>query len=162
MAYEEFVERRRAMAQLSRKGWSLTRIGDKYGITRQMVSLHLKKAAEEGNRVSLRDLGTPGRDRRKIIDYRQTEKKIYNCVICTQVCPEKRKKTCSQECQKINLAQVQKKKNLRWSRQNFIDLVCFKCGTNFQRSKYLYSISERAGCLNHYCGRECYESRNKD
>jgi predicted transcriptional regulator len=162
MSYEEFVERRRVMAQLSTKGWSVTRIGDKYGITRQMVSLHLKKAAEEGNIVSLRKLGNPGRDRRKIIDYRQTEKKIYNCVICSQVCPEKRQKTCSKECQKINLTQVQKKKNLRWSRHNFIDLVCFKCKNNFQRSKYLYSIAERAGCLNHYCGRKCYESRNKD
>jgi hypothetical protein len=159
MAYEEFVERRIEMAALSREGWSLSEIGSKYGITRQAVSLQLKKAAEEGRTVSLRHHGTPSPERQKIIEYRPSVKKTYHCLVCRKVCPDGRKKTCGKKCHRKHFAKLYKEKDLQWSRQIFVNLKCHNCGKNFNRTRYLDSISQHSGCVNHYCGRKCYESR---
>jgi hypothetical protein len=49
--YDDFSKKRIEMAELTRLGWTMQMIADKYGITRQAVSLLLKKASSQDNQI---------------------------------------------------------------------------------------------------------------
>lgn len=142
------------MARLSREGWTLSKIGEKYGITRQAVSQHLKKAAKEGNVVELNFHGCP-LTRDPNINYRPRKENNFMCVVCGNKCSGNKKKVCSHEC-RSKLVSINNTKDSKWSRKTIQSLICKGCGVVFERSNYLLSIAAAGGCENTYCSRECY------
>lgn len=157
--YEDFLERRKEMARLSREGWTLSKIGEKFGITRQAVSQHLKKAAKEGNVVELNFHGCPS-NRDPNIHYRPKQERIFLCVICGNRCTGTKKKVCSNVC-KGELVRRNNTKDSKWSRNTIQSLICKGCGKNFERSNYLLSIAATGGCENTYCTQKCYLKNNR-
>ena len=154
--HEDFLERRKEMARLSREGWTLAKIGEKFGITRQAVSQHLKKAAKEGNVVELNFYGCSS-NRDSNIFYRPKKQPVYQCVICSKRYTGQKRKTCGSEC----LSQLMRKRtaiNGKWSRYAHQSLVCAFCKKNFERSNYLSAIAEASGCENTYCSRRCFHN----
>lgn len=137
------TERRKEMALLTQQGYSLTKIAEKYSISKQRVHQILQKAKKEGFDVK--------------INRRVKENKLLNCIVCTKefnVIGYKKIKTCSKEC----LEKLQKRGG-KWSRYEFITLICANCKKLFTRSNYRESITERmSGQGNRFCSRECYIS----
>lgn len=166
---EEAIARRRDMALLTQKGWTITKIAKEYGVTRQCVSQLLQKAAKEGQRVLLR---RRGKFLNKDYDYLPFSKKTFtkNCVICKKEFDNKsaKVKTCSNECRGTLLHKVlleSKGKNGDWSRYKKISLVCKGCGKSFERTNYLNSITIKSSSSgskkNNFCSKECYRQSTR-
>jgi hypothetical protein len=159
----KFAERRIEMAELTRKGWTLQMIGDKYGITRQAVHLLLKKAALEDNQVVVKSKTKRSDSNEKnVVFVKRVRNKINKCEICgSDFFSKIKRKTCSKECFcKLN----EKRSGGEWSRIEKVDLVCSCCGKNFQRTKYLHKIVtiSKGNSTNNYCSRYCYHNKNKN
>lgn len=157
--YEDFLERRKEMARLSREGWTLFQIGEKFGITRQAVSQHLKKAAKEGNIVELNYHGCP-LTRDPNIQYRAKRENPYFCKICGEKCTGNKKKVCGERC-RAELIRLNNIKDSKWSRSTIQSLICRYCHKTFERSNYLIAIAQKGGSKNNFCGRECYHAYSR-
>lgn len=166
---EEAFTRRKEMALLTQKGWTLVKIAKKYGITRQAVSQLLQKAAKDGQRVVLRKRG---KFTNKDYEYLPFSKKIFEneCVICNKKFSAKqaKSKTCSSNCRGKLLHKILltvKGKSGDWSRYKKITLTCKGCGKSFERTNYLNSITKKSSSKgskkNNFCSRECYRESTK-
>lgn len=158
----KFAQRRIEMAELTRKGWTLQMIGDKYGITRQAVSLLLKKAASQDEQIVVKSKNKRNDlNEKNVIFVKRSKKQHKNCTICGKgFFSNAKRKTCSKEC-------LRKSIDLRtggeWSRCEKVNLICSCCGEPFQRTKYLQKIVtiSKGNSDNNYCSRTCYHNRNK-
>jgi hypothetical protein len=151
---EHFLERRVEFALLTRQGWSMSKIAEKYNISRQAVSLSLKKAVIEGEVVY--KCKACKNDTTNYIIIRR--KKPSACCECGKefFVANKKTKTCSPECLK-----KLREKTLyggEWSRAEFIELDCKGCGQSFKRSKYIFSVTSKCkkNKDHNYCSRKCY------
>lgn len=147
---KNYVERRRQAAELTRQGVTQKQIAERFGITKQAVSLLLRKAAKEGNVVVLSKKKTAS---------------VSTCVICGNTFPKKRLKTCSHECKKLHLSKVLRSKSKcggsKWSMYAFVTHTCNNCGKEFKRSNYIESIGSikaKEGAKK-YCSRNCFYQR---
>ena len=154
--FEKFSEKRKEMAELTRQGWTMAMIAKKYNITRQAVSLLLKKAARDGCVVVKGVLGTLGNPKNSgtncvLVKRLKSLPKVYKCNVCDKII-EKNRRTCSKEC----LAELQYKGG-KWSRYESVELVCKGCNKTFTRSNYIHSItSVKKKTNNCYCTVGCY------
>ena len=151
------IERRMEMAKLTHQGLTFQQIGEKYGITRQAVSLVLQKAAKEGMIVVKAKSNNKNPEKNVIIISRSVQK-FFDCVVCGNKFKSgrtARKKSCSKAC----LDELTKaRRGGEWSRHETVDLNCANCGEVFKRTKYLFQITMRnKKSSNHYCSRKCYE-----
>lgn len=141
------IVRKKEMALLTQQGYSLNKIAQLYGISRQRVHQILKKAEKAGCDVK---------------KYIRPKKIVIctNCVICKQQfsCGSTIKKTCSDKC--LKELRIQLNSRLRGgthSRYEFISLTCKNCNKTFQRSKHLeYIVSIRNKTTNRFCSRICF------
>ena len=78
---EDFAQRRMEMAKLTREGWNLQMIAEKYNITRQAVSLLLKKAASEGH-VVVKSKKKNIKDEKNVVLVRRIRKEKRFCEQC--------------------------------------------------------------------------------
>ena len=79
----KFSQRRIEMAQLTRLGWTLQMIADKYGITRQGVSLLLKKAALDDNQVVVKSRTVKSNlVEKNVVFVRRSKKESCICGTC--------------------------------------------------------------------------------
>lgn len=150
----DFLKRRSEFAAMTRDGYSMGQIAKKYNISRQAVSLALKKAAKEGQVVHKSKSG-PNDNKNYIIISRKKPPTEKVCIECGKTfLGEKIRKTCSKECL---LKNKQKTYGGEWSRVLMLDLVCKGCGKEFKRTRYLNKITElKKKTKNHYCSRSCY------
>jgi len=165
MTKEEVRQRRKDMAVLTQQGYSIPKIAEKYGISRQAVSQCLQKAAKDGHKVVLRKCGPHVN---KNYEYRPTVKEVgysNSCVICGKAFKTKLKhtKTCGGDCRKklLHISIIEAKGTLgRWSRHESVTLTCDNCGKSFERSNYRDAIS-KLGCRtkHSYCSRDCYHEK---
>lgn len=159
----KFAQRRIEMADLTRKGWTLQMIGDKYGITRQAVSLLLKKAASEDNQIVVKARTKRSNlNEKNVVLVRRVKKEKFSCENCGKEFYSKTKrKNCSRECFKKS---IEKRTGGEWSRIEKVDLVCNCCGKSFQRTKYLHKVVSisKGNSTNNYCSRECYYNKNRN
>lgn len=155
------------MALLTQQGYSIPKIAEMYGISRQAVSQLLQKAARDGNKVVLRRCGV-NHNKNQNYEYRPTIKeKGYAkvCVICNKAFKSKLKttRTCSKKCRRILLHKsiIDSKGTAgNWSRYENVELTCDNCGKIFERSKYRDSISKLGcGTKHTYCSRDCYHEK---
>jgi len=152
------IERRMEMAKLTHQGLTLQQIGEKYGITRQAVSLVLQKAAKEGTIVVKRK-GNNKNPEKNVIIISRSVPKFFDCVVCGNKFKSKHgrntpKKSCSKACFD---ELVKARRGGKWSRYETVDLNCAGCGENFKRTKYLFEIAKKSKkSSNHYCSRKCY------
>lgn len=157
---EAFFNRRSEFASLTREGYSMGQIAEKFNISRQAVSLALKKAVKEGQIVYKTRKGTNDSNNYVIISKKKPMQKSI-CIECEKsFLSDKKRKTCSKNC----LVKNRQKDGGEWSRLLFLDLVCKGCGKNFKRSKYLQKINEyKKKTKNYYCSRDCYcKTMNKN
>lgn len=154
---EIFAQRRMEMAKLTREGWTLQMIADKYEITRQAVSLLLKKAASEGHVVVKSKRVNSDPTEKNVVLVRRIRK--LEPKICEQCGKEffnsTQKKNCSPECFEKS---VLKRSGGDWSRKEFLELRCLTCNKIFKRTKYLHQITmkKKDNANNNYCSRNCY------
>lgn len=149
----KFAKRREEMALLTHQGWTLQMIANKYGITRQAVSLLLKKAASEGQ-IVVKSKRTRSDPEEKNVIYIRRKKTKTQCVICGKTHYGKNK-TCSAAClRKLN----DKKIGGEWSRVETVELTCSYCNKKFTRTKHLQKVTEIAkrNSNKNYCSRSCY------
>jgi hypothetical protein len=150
-------QRRSDMAALTRKGWTVTKIAEKYGVTKQAVSLLLKKAANEGEIVvKTKSHFNKNEENKNVILVNRKRYKI--CKICNKKYEKFKnstsKKTCSEKCQKELRI---RKRGGKWSRYEFVNLTCYGCKKSFKRSNYIQSITAKRRKSNrHYCSHQCY------
>lgn len=150
------AKRRIKMAELTRLGWTMQMIADKYNITRQAVSLLLKKASEKDNQIVVKGkLNRKGKDNSGpncvLVKRKKSLQQSKICTICNKSFIGK-KKYCSQDCQ-----HKAARTGGKWSRYQHVALTCNYCGKTFQRSNYLHSITMIKNKSNkHYCSQECY------
>ncbi len=153
------------MALLTQKGYTIAKIAEKYGITKQAVSQILQKAAKDGNKVVLRRRGHAPNP---AYDYLPLNKEVgysNTCIICNKDFQSKLRstKTCSETCRGVllHITLIESKgSNGDWSRYEKVQLTCNNCGKDFERSKYRHSISRvGCGCKNDYCSRKCYHEK---
>jgi len=159
----KFSQRRIEMAQLTRLGWTLQMIADKYGITRQGVSLLLKKAALDDNQVVVKSRTVKSNlVEKNVVFVKRSKKESCICQTCGKqfFSKNKKRKNCSKVCLKKS---IEKRTGGEWSRIEKVDLVCSFCSKPFQRSKYLHKIVTRSkgNSDKNYCSRECYHSKNR-
>lgn len=147
-------KRRAEMAALTRQGWTVTRIAEKYGVSKQAISQLLQKAAKEGEIVVKTKSHLTKKDKYNENVVLVVRKKYKKCVICNKKYETNQKKTCSEKCKH----ELQSKKiGGKWSRHEFMTLECCGCNKKFQRSNYIQSItSKRRKSDNYYCSHECY------
>lgn len=154
----KFAQRRIEMAQLTREGWTLQMIGDKYGITRQAVSLLLKKAASDDNQIVVKARTKKSNPEKNVVFVKRIKGEHKKCSACgKEFFSKNKRKTCSKGCfTKLMMGGD-------WSRLEMVDLVCSNCGKTFQRSKYMHKITtiSKGNSKNNYCSRDCYHSKNK-
>lgn len=158
---DKFAERRMEMAALTHEGWTLQMIADKYGITRQAVSLLLKKAAAEGQIVVKSKTKKSDPNEKNVVLVKRIKKSLFVCEQCGQEFYSKtKKKNCSKKCHQKS---IEDRSGGEWSRKEFITLTCGTCGKNFERSNYLNRITmiKKGNSTNNYCGRDCYHNKNK-
>jgi len=155
---EIFAQRRFEMAKLTREGWNIQMIADKYNISRQAVSLLLKKAASEGHVVvKSKRINSAAED--NVILVRRVRK--LDPKICEQCGKEffhaTHKKNCSAECLEKSIL---KRSGGKWSRKEFVELRCLTCNKIFKRTKYLHQITmkKKENETNNYCSRVCYHT----
>lgn len=157
----KFSQRRIEMALLTHQGWTLQKIADKYGITKQAVSLLLKKAAAEDNQIVVKSKRTRSDPHEKNVIFIKRSRKPKNiCKICSKEFYGKNK-TCSSKClRKLNDEKI----GGEWSRIEKIELECSYCSNKFQRTKYIQKVTEKAKGhnINNYCSRECYHKSRKN
>lgn len=166
---EKILQRRKEMALLTQQGYTVSKIAEKYGITRQAVSQLLQKAALDGHKVVLRKCGSR-LNKNKNYEYRPTLKEVgfvNKCIICENSFSSKLKttKTCGDSCKRLLLHKklLEAKGTLgNWSRYENVQLTCYNCGKAFERSKYRDSISKLGcGTKNSYCSRNCYHEKSR-
>jgi len=166
---EEVLQRRKDMALLTQQGYSIPKIAERYGISRQAVSQLLQKAAKDGHKVVLRSCGGRKSTNENYV-YRPTRKETgftKTCESCGASFNTKSsfRKTCSTACRRrlLHKSILLAKGTLgNWSRYEQVQLVCNNCGKTFERSKYRDSISKiGCGTKNSYCGRECFHEKSK-
>ena len=153
------VERRMEMAKLTHQGLTLQQIGDKYGITRQAVSLVLQKAAKEGA-IVLKSKGTNKNPEKNVIIISRSIAKFFDCIVCGKNFKSKTtKKTCSKLCfDKL----IQNRTGGKWSRYETVELNCATCNKNFKRTKYLFQITTKnKKGSKYYCSRKCYTQKSQ-
>lgn len=158
---EKICEKRIEMARLTHQGWTLQKIADKFGVTRQAVSLSLKKAAAVDNQIVVKSKRSRSDLNEKNVIFIRRAKKINNtCKNCGKVFSTEKqgKKTCSQEC--LNNLKV----GGVWSRIEKIELQCSHCSSKFFRTKHLQKVTEKTkgNSLNNYCSRKCYHESRKN
>lgn len=155
----KFAQRRIEMAELTRKGWTLQMIGDKYGITRQAVSLLLKKAAANDNQIVVKaKTKRSDPNEKNVVLVKRYKKESRNCTCCgKEFFSKNKRKTCSKACFKKLIVGGE------WSRTEMVDLVCNNCGKAFQRTKYLQKIIliSKKNSKNNYCSKLCYHTKSK-
>lgn len=153
---QEFALRRKQMAKLTQEGWTLQMIADKYNITRQAVSLLLKKAASEGH-IVVKSRKSNMISEKNVVLVRRTKKKQKFCEQCGEMFFSNTKKNCSKECFKKS---IEKRSGGNWSRKEFVVLNCLHCGKTFERSRYIHQITIRKknNNKNNYCSRKCYHN----
>ena len=128
-------------------GVSVSFLAKEYDVSRQAIYNLLKKAEKEGSKIPWK-----------------THKKVKNtCVICKKEDFFKTK-TCSLECRQILRVQINVKKDAKWSKHSFLNLICISCGKKFKRTNYQQSISinkpTKKNIKENYCSIECYYNRN--
>jgi len=161
---KKFAERRKEIAELTQQGLSAKEIAAKYGISKQAVSLILRKAAKDGSVVVLsRRINC---DNLPNIIVKKKEQKTAVCVTCGNIFPKKGEtKTCDIECRKkyVSKLRTSEEGTGLWSRYKFVTLTCNNCGKEFQRSNYLNSIAsvKAKEVSKKYCSRKCYEERKQ-
>jgi hypothetical protein len=154
---EIFAQRRAEIAKLTREGWNLQMIADKYEISRQAVSLLLKKAALEGHVVVKSKRINSDANEKNVVLVRRVRKRDPK--ICEQCGKEffhaTHKKNCSAECLEKSIL---KRSGGKWSRKEFVELRCLTCDKVFKRTKYLHQITmkKKENDTNNYCSRSCY------
>ena len=151
---EDFAQRRMEMAKLTREGWNLQMIAEKYNITRQAVSLLLKKAASEGH-VVVKSKKKNMKDEKNVVLVRRLRKEKRFCEQCGKEFFSNTKKNCSKECFEKS---IENRSGGKWSRKEFVTLTCLTCGKNFERSNYIHQITmkKKNNENNNYCSRDCY------
>lgn len=156
---EIFAQRRAEIAKLTREGWNLQMIADKYNISRQAVSLLLKKAASEGHIVVKSKRVNSDANEKNVVLVRRVRK--LDPKICEQCGKEffhrTHKKNCSAECLEKSIL---KRSGGKWSRKEFVELRCLTCNKIFKRTKYLHQITikKKENDTNNYCSRICYHT----
>ena len=150
----KFAERRIEMAMLTRQGWTLQKIADKYGITKQAVSLLLKKAASKDGQIVVKMKKSNNKIEKNVIFVRRCKENINTCGICGKKFDGKRK-TCGKDClKKLHESKV----GGDWSRVEKINLTCSYCSKEFSRTKYIHKVvsTTKGNADNNYCSRVCY------
>jgi hypothetical protein len=156
----EFAKRREDMAKLTREGWTLQMIAEKYDITRQAVSLLLKKAASEGH-IVVKSKKSNMKLEENVVLVKRKKKNLKFCEQCgKEFYPDNNRKNCSKKCFEKS---IEKRSGGEWSRKEFINLTCLTCGKQFKRTKYLHQITmkKKESGDNNYCSRFCYHNKNK-
>jgi predicted DNA-binding protein YlxM (UPF0122 family) len=156
----EFAKRREEMAKLTREGWTLQMIAEKYNITRQAVSLLLKKAASEGH-IVVKSKKSNMKLEENVVLVKRKKKNIKLCEQCgKEFYPDNNRKNCSKKCFEKS---IEKRSGGEWSRKEFVNLTCLTCGKQFKRTKYLHQITmkRKESGDNNYCSRFCYHNKNK-
>jgi hypothetical protein len=150
----KFAERRIEMAILTQQGWTLQKIADKYGITKQAVSLLLKKAAAKDGQIVVKLKKSNNQIEKNVIFVRRAKRNTNICGICGKKFDGKRK-TCGLDClKKLH----ENKVGGEWSRVEKVNLTCGYCSNEFSRTKYLHRIvsKTKGNSDNNYCSRVCY------
>lgn len=159
---DKFSQRRIEMAALTREGWTLQMIADKYGITRQAVSLLLKKAAAEDGQIVVKSKTKRSDPNEKnVVLVKRVKKSLFVCEQCGKEFYSKaKKKNCSKKCYEKS---IEDRSGGEWSRKEFVTLTCKTCGKSFERSNYLNRITsiKKGNSENNYCSRNCYHNKNK-
>jgi len=138
----------------------MPQIAKKFNISRQAVSLALRKAAKEGQIVHKTRKSLSDNTNYVIISRKKkTDLQELICTECNQSFSAiKKRKTCSKNC----FIKSRQKNGAEWSRIIFLDLTCNGCGANFKRSRYLQKINEsKKKTKNYYCSRDCYYKSTK-
>ena len=148
------------MAAMTCEGKTLNEIASHYNITKQAVSLLLKKAAKIGCQVKLRATG-------KKVDHpnytyeKRNKQYTHKCTECEKEFQSKKSiaKTCSPSCRikrQSRLAILRGKTEGKWSKYKKVILVCELCKTSFERTSCQDSISKSTGCKKTFCSLKCY------
>jgi predicted transcriptional regulator len=167
MIKEDFAKRRIEMAKLTREGWNIQKIADKYGISRQAVSFLLKKAANQDNQIVVKSIrkNVHAVDEKNVIRISRFNKIEKKCEVCDKKFvvnspSEIYRKICSKECKVKKI--IEKRAGGKWSRIEKVELKCCCCQKTFFRSNYLYEITKiKKKSNNNYCSRSCYHISRK-
>ena len=167
MTKQEIINRRKEMAELTQQGWTVTKIAEKYGISKQAVSQLLQKSARDGNTVVLVRYKKTSAPKPNYI-YADTPLNVNVCVVCSKQfkSKSKNKKTCSKTCTGLLLHKsilISKGLNGDWSRYDKVKLKCNLCEKEFERTKYQNSMAKRvAKATKHdYCSRACFHASTR-
>lgn len=127
------------------KGVSVVLLSQMFGVSRQAIYDVLKEAEQKG----------------ASIPWHKPEKKPSFCVICAREFMGrwgKKSRTCSPECLKKLRHRIlrERHRGSKWSKFEFLDLVCAHCGASFKRTKYQQSIGlNKFPDKKDFCGRKC-------
>jgi len=155
-------KRRVEFASLTRQGMSMTCIAKMHGITKQAVSLVLKKATADGE-IVFKNRKNKNDNPNYIVKVsrKYITKKCKECQKDFLATPSNKRKTCSEDCLQKNKHRMYNRGG-EWSRMQFVSLTCCGCGKPFERSNYLMKMGEpkRKDNSRCYCSRDCYVVNN--
>ena len=159
----EFKQRRIEMARLTQEGWTLQKIADKYGVSKQAISQALQKAAINGYQITLNNRGVV-KPRANYTYLTPPKSQLCNCAICNAEFianityrNEKPKQTCSKECYRKLRSKLADKSGI-YSKSTLVDMICDNCGKHYQKPQHQVTVAILGGCEHTYCSRNCYHT----
>jgi len=130
------------IAKERQDGTPVREIARRHGVSRQAVYDLLRKAEKKGHSIPWQKGRAP-----------------RECRACGKTfAPKSQIKSCSPECTRILRGRNARKPGSRWSKLEFVELTCHRCGKTFNRTKYQQSISKARSPnkKRNFCGRGCY------